>query len=105
MLSLADTLATFGPTLPTDMWAHQVEVVRSLLEAWWERKEETIYPQALVNGNDLMSELGITPGPIIGRILDKILEAQACGEIINRRQALELASELLNESGDSVEIH
>jgi hypothetical protein len=81
------------------MWSHQIEVVRSLLEAWWENKEEMIYPQVLVNGNDLMTELGLSPGPTIGQILDKILEAQASGEIINRRQALELASELLNESG------
>lgn len=99
MLSLADTLATFGPTLPPDMWSHQIEVVRSLLEAWWENKEEMIYPQALVNGNDLMTELGLSPGPTIGQILKIILEAQASGEITNRRQALELASELLNESG------
>ena len=103
MLSLADTLATFGSTLPAEMWSHQIDVVRNLLEAWWENKEEVIYPQALVNGNDLMDALGLKPGPIIGDLLAKILEAQATGEINNRRQALELASKLLSEAGNNGE--
>ena len=96
ILSLADTLATFGPTLAQEMWSHQIEVVRSLLEAWLENKEKMISPQTLVDGNALMTEFGLSPGPIIGQILDKILEAQATGEITNRRQALELAADILN---------
>ena len=97
LLSLADTLATYGYTLPADVWQHHVEVIRSLLEAWWEHKEEEIYPPLYVNGNDLIDELKIHPGPVIGQLLDEIKEAQATGEIKNRRQALELATKLLSE--------
>jgi poly(A) polymerase len=100
LLSLADTLATFGQTLPTDYWAHQVEVVRSLLETWWEKKSEVISPPAVVNGDDLILEFGLKPGQIIGQLLEAILEAQATGQVDNRRQALELASELLSEMNE-----
>ena len=103
LLSLADTLATYGPTLPPDIWAHQVDVVRYLLEAWWEKKEEVIAPPPLLDGNDLMEELGLKPGPIIGQILRNIQEAQAAGKVINQRQALELASEIINDSNGDVE--
>ncbi len=102
LISLADTLATYGPSLPPDLWAHQVEVVRTLLEAWWENKEEIISPLPLIDGNDLMRELGIKPGPIIGKILSTIQEAQAGGQVINQRQALELASKLWEESNRTV---
>lgn len=101
LLSLADTLATYGPTLPPDTWTHQVEVIRTLLEGWWEKKEEIITPPPVLNGNDLINELGLKPGPKIGQILRSIQEAQATGNVLNRRQALEFAEQLLADSIDS----
>lgn len=103
LLSLADTLATYGPTLPPDIWAHQVDVVKYLLEAWWEKKEEFISPSPLIDGNVLMEELGLKPGPIIGQILRNIQEAQATGKVTNQRQVLELASKMINDSTGDVE--
>lgn len=103
LLSLADTLATFGPTLPADTWAHQVEVIRILLEAYWENNDEIVSPPALINGNDLIGELGLKPSPLIGQLLADIQEAQAAGMVGNRRQALELASDLLNQSQSDLE--
>lgn len=100
LLSLADTLATFDQTLPADYWAHQVEVVRNLLETWWEKKSEVISPPAVVNGDDLIFEFGLKPSPTIGQLLEAILEAQAIGQVENRRQALELASELLSKMNE-----
>ena len=95
LLSLADTLGTYDHTLPPDTWKHQVDVVRSLLEAWWERKEEQISPPPLIDGNDLMDKFNLKPGPIIGRMLEEIIEAQATGIVINQRQAYEFASRIL----------
>lgn len=97
LLSLADTLATYGPTLPSALWDHQIDVTRSLLEAWWENRDRAIYPPAIVNGNDLINEFGLEPGPTVGSLLERIHEAQATGLVRNRRQALELASEILND--------
>jgi hypothetical protein len=103
LLSLADTLATYGTTLSPDTWAHQVEVIRTLLEAWWDNKDEVISPPPVINGNDLIKELDLKPGPIIGQLLRSIQEAQATGKVNNPRQALELATELLAESDEDFE--
>ena len=97
LLSLADTLATYGPTLPRGTWMQQLNVVRALMEAWWERPEQTVNPPALVNGNDLMQVFELTPGPLIGQLLDAIREAQADGQVYTREQALCLAREFMEE--------
>ena len=88
LLSLADTLATYGPTLPQTTWSHLVDVIRRLLEAWWEQPEEIISPPALVNGSDLMLQFDLMPGPQVGQLLEMIREAQAAGELHDRAQAL-----------------
>jgi tRNA nucleotidyltransferase/poly(A) polymerase len=91
LLSLADTLATYGPTLSQELWAHQVEVVRILLQAWWEQPQESISPVPLVNGSELIQELDLSSGPLIGKLLEEIREAQATGMVTNREEALEFA--------------
>jgi len=91
ILSLADSLATYGPELPRELWADQLAVVRDLMEAWWKKQEQEINPPQLVDGGDLMQQFDITPGPIVGALLAAIREAQAAGEVSSREQALELA--------------
>lgn len=98
LLSLADTLATYGPTLPAELWTEQVNVVRQLLESWWQEQDQVISPPALINGDDLMKEFGLRPGMLIGRLLSDIREAQAEGKVNNRRQALEFAADFLANS-------
>ena len=95
LLALADTWATFGPALSEDVWSHQLDVVKNLLEAWWERVEDNIAPPILVNGQDLIDRLGLEPGPQIGRLLAEIREAQVIGEIKNKADALTFAKSRL----------
>jgi putative nucleotidyltransferase with HDIG domain len=87
LLALADTLATYGPTLPKPAWIHLVEVIRKLLEAWWELPVEIISPPVLVNGSDLLEQFDLKPGPQVGQLLEMIREAQAAGELHDRAQA------------------
>jgi len=93
--ALADTLATYGPTLTEDKWIHQLDVTRSLLEAWWERPDESVSPPRLVDGHDLMQSLSLKPGPEIGRLLEELREAQAAGVVLTRQQALDYARQQL----------
>jgi hypothetical protein len=92
-------MGSCGPALSQQRWAKHLEVIRKLLEAWWERPTESISPPALLNGNDLMAELGLAPGPHIGRLLEAIREAQAAGELHTREAALSLARELRENFG------
>jgi hypothetical protein len=41
-----------------------------------------------------MQELGMAPGPELGRVLEALTEAQAAGEVTTREQALEQARAL-----------
>ena len=98
ILSLADMLATYGLTLPQERWARHVEVVRTLLGAWWEDKEESVFPPPLINGNDLKEELKLSTGPIIGYLLESIREAQVAGDIQDRQEALNLARVIMEQN-------
>ena len=97
LLSLADTLATYGPTLPQPTWIHLVDVIRNLMEAWWEQPEEIVSPPVLVNGSDLMGQFDLKPGPQVGQLLEMIREAQAAGELHDRAQAFAFVRSKLDQ--------
>ena len=48
-------------------------------------------PRSPVRGDELISELGIEPGPEVGRLLEAIDEAAFAGEVSSREDALALA--------------
>ena len=95
LLSLADVLATYGPSLPTDHWARHLEVVRGLLEAWWEQREERVLPPVLLTGHDLIEHFSLESGPQIGELLEAVREAQAAGQVKDRQEALQIVRDLL----------
>ena len=41
-----------------------------------------------IDGDDLMTELGLVPGPALGRVLDELLEAVIADPSVNRRETL-----------------
>jgi poly(A) polymerase/tRNA nucleotidyltransferase (CCA-adding enzyme) len=92
LLSLADHLATYNGIGQEDAWQNLVMVVTELFRHYFEQYEETVSPEPLINGRDLMQLLKIPAGPEIGRILRLVQEAQASGEIASREQALEFAN-------------
>lgn len=98
LLALADLRATYEQTLPQESWAASLEVVRTMLEAWFEKRADQISPPPLVDGDDLMRELNLLPGKQIGELLNAIREAQAVGEVSTREQALDLARQKLKEN-------
>lgn len=98
LLSLADVLATYGVTLPQDVWVNHLNVIRPLLEAWWEQPGERVSPPALLTGHDLISEFAMQPGPQIGQVLESLREAQVTDQIRTREQALEFVRDSLQDS-------
>jgi hypothetical protein len=48
-------------------------------------------PEPLIRGEDVL-ELGVAPGPEIGRLLELVAEERAAGTITTREEALELVS-------------
>lgn len=101
LLGLADLRGVCGPTLTQEKWAAALDVARILLENYWERREVTVAPPRLLDGNDLMKELSLQPGRVIGQLLEAIREGQATGRIATREQAFEFAREHLKDMENS----
>jgi len=99
LLSLADVRATYGQNLTNEVWSRQLDVVRSLLEAWWERQEEAVSPPALLSGHEVMRFLNIEPGPVVGDLLETLREAQATGQVKDREEAYTFLRSLAGEIG------
>lgn len=98
LLALAQAVARWGAESQVERWQPYVQVVATLLEHYFRRYTQTIAPAPLLTGNDLMRELGLQPGPVIGQVLEAIREAQAAGEVRSRSAALALARRILNSS-------
>jgi poly(A) polymerase len=98
-LSLADFLATYGPSVSQDAWTHHLEVVRQLLSAWWDSQAEVVSPPPLLNGKTLMERFSLSPGPQLGKLLESVREAQATGQVSSRDEALKYVESLLEQGG------
>ncbi|NWG07869.1 MAG: HD domain-containing protein [Chloroflexi bacterium] len=101
LLGLADLRGTRGNELTQETWAAALDIARLLLENYWEKREETIAPPRLLDGNELMQELNLSPGRIIGQLLEAIREGQATGKIATREEAIQFARVWLTENQQS----
>jgi poly(A) polymerase len=93
---LADHMATRGPQLNVASWLRQAAWVDALLDTIWGATIEPAPP--LLNGDELMHALGLAPGPLVGRLLAAIGNAQAEGEISTSSEALALAQSIVDRS-------
>lgn len=98
LLALADTRATYSHTLTQETWAAVLDICRIFLENYWEKPAETVSPPRLLNGNELMTEFAIKPGPRVGKVLEIIREAQATGKVDTREEALAFARNWIKEN-------
>ena len=68
-----------------------------IFNTWFDRQTTVVKPVPLLNGKDLMMIFDLAPGPVIGKLLDKLKEEQAAGLIMDRNQALTWMEEQVNE--------
>ncbi len=93
LLSLADQRATRGPMTSQADQRHHEKVVRLVLGRYFEKKKEKPF-QRLINGHDLIKELGLTPSPLFAKLLKEVEEQQVLGKVTSRREAVALASRI-----------
>ncbi|MEE9198897.1 MAG: HD domain-containing protein [Dehalococcoidia bacterium] len=93
-VNLADYRAARGPLLQWEEWDRYAVVCRHILSTGLAR-EDSPPPRPLITGHDLIKEFRLSPGPLVGRLLEEVREARASGEIATREQALALASRSL----------
>ncbi len=93
--ALADQAATYGPGTGGRQWSRLISVAVRMLGDYWQHRTERVNPARLVNGHDLMSELGLQPGPQIGDLLEAVREAQATDQLRTREEAMAFVRSLL----------
>jgi len=98
LLGLADLRGTRGSTLTVENWTAALDVARIFLENYWEKPEESISPSRLLDGKTLMAEFNLEQGPIIGKLLEAIREAQATGKLATRDEAVMFGRVWLKEN-------
>jgi poly(A) polymerase len=96
LLSCADRMATRGRNAERATRAH-LELARELMAAALEWRANGP-PKVPVRGDELADELGIEPGPELGRLLAELEEAAYAGEAATRAEAVALARRLRDNS-------
>lgn len=96
LLSLADKEATRGELADEKDIERHREVIWKLINDYFNKKEE-IKPPRLVTGWDVMEILNIPSGPLVGKILGEIEEAQAEKKIKTREEAVEYMKKIYNQ--------
>jgi len=86
-ISLADHLATRGANFNLAAWQEHANMVDYVLTEYFEEKSKGTLPK-LVDGHDLISIFGMSPGPRVGEILEAVREAQAAGELTTKEETL-----------------
>ena len=100
-LCLADHLATRAASLDPLQWQEHTRMTEYVLATHFE--EETLSaPPKIIDGHDVMKSLGLSPGPVIGELLEALREARAAGEVTNRTQALKYLKRLYRERAKNI---
>ncbi|HEY7266576.1 MAG TPA: HD domain-containing protein [Solirubrobacterales bacterium] len=96
LLTVADRLAARGegPLASAEMIEAHLDLAREMLRdaLAWHRDGP---PRPPLTGDELAGELGIEPGPELGRVLEELRAETFTGEIDGRDQALERARQLI----------
>ncbi|MGE5138616.1 MAG: CCA tRNA nucleotidyltransferase [Rudaea sp.] len=84
-----DLRARSAQAQPLETDASLQAVIARLLDRYYHARDKVVEPPALVNGRDVIAVLDIPQGPLVGKCLEAVREAQAGGQVTSREQALE----------------
>lgn len=95
LLSLADWRATRGPLTDSRKRRRHEKVMLNLVKDYFSAKKKRPLPK-IVNGHDVMKNFSLKSGPVVGKVLKKIKELQALGEVNEKKQALRAAEKIIS---------
>jgi poly(A) polymerase len=88
ILSMADTRSKMGPSAIESKKKTHLDWCRKIIAEYFSSIKKQIEGKNLINGKDLIN-LGVLPGPDMGKILTKTREAQDSGLLRNKQDALD----------------
>jgi poly(A) polymerase len=102
-LALAAESSKYSNNSQQEGWTTILDICRSFLEGWWEKKDVWVSPPILFDGDDIQSEFSISPGPRIGLLLRSLREAQVERGISSREEAIQFLNDLVEDANGKTE--
>ena len=103
---LASFLAGIDGAPAEGDWESRVNIARELLDAYFIRRDEILEVESLLSGEEIISEFNLKPGPVIGELLQCLIELQIAEKLNTRDQALDAVRAILangsKTSGDLI---
>ena len=96
VLSVSDRLSVRGVLVTEADIASHLKLAGDMMERAFAKEDAVPLPK-LIDGEALIHDLGLTPGPFLGSILDHIREEQYLGNISTREEALAEARKISEE--------
>lgn len=93
MVNLADGMATRGPHYTRENYRRHITFVNYVTARAWAASEEGDAP--LVSGDDLIAELDLSGGRLLGAVLTSVRRAHSEGAVSTKPEALALARSVL----------
>jgi len=104
LLAMSDALAGQGPGRPQQIERELADLFVRLEKVRREHVEPVRSRPPLLTGSDLIAELKLVPSPIFKRILEAVEEAHMEKKISSRREALDLAADVLAQHGEQANV-
>lgn len=98
LVNLADGWATAGPRYTREGFRRHCGFVNYVVARAWsviDADAAAEHDKPLISGEDVMRELDLEGGRLLGAVLTSVRRAQSEGKITTRDEALQLAAELL----------
>ena len=97
ILSMADTKSKMGPSaIESEIKAH-LDWCRKIIAEYFISIKKQVEEKNLISGKDLI-DMGVVPGPEMGKILKKTREAQDSGKLRDKQDALDFIKSMITDS-------
>lgn len=95
ILFIADSMAARGGEAPLDRAQKTLLMTKEMLDRYYREIKPRVETPPLITGRDLIDKFGLSPGPLLGRILNDLENARLEGDIRDRDEALRYAEKII----------
>ena len=94
LIAKADRLSALGPEITQEIVDENISLLNKLLQFYLDAKDTLKPLPKLLDGNEVMEILNLSPSPRLGEILEALNEAQISGDILTKDDAIKFVKSL-----------
>lgn len=92
-IAYADRMSALGPDITKDMIEKNINGLNDLLQQYLQEKNKLAPLPKLLDGKEIMELLEISASPELGKIIEKLKEAQISSEVNTKEEAIEFVKQ------------